>query len=192
MYPLCYIAYMPTPVSLRDVDAILIRYADTESATAISFRIEGILTPRQVAARIDHLLEVPDRLTAIQQDQLITLKMRQLVVELEELPRTTRNAEVLFAGLERIGNRLDKRQESTEKELNSLYAFQGRAFLEAITDALEYMKERLTNAEAIDPAEWDASLEAGIRRAQIKLNGYDIDREPEPATPFDIQAALED
>lgn len=166
------------PKNIAEIDAVLIQYADVESAAAISFRIGGLLTPTQVAARIDHLVEVPDRLTLLQQDQLVTLKMRRLAAQLEDMMNdhrgTTRTAEVLFAGLERIGNRLDKRQKATEQELSTLYAFQGIAMLEAISDALAVMRAELTGV-SIDPEQWDNALLKGLRAAQMKVASFETD-----------------
>jgi len=168
---------------LSDVDQILIRYADTLSPQAISYKLEGLLTPEQVMSRIAMLLEMPDRLTQLQQDQLVTLKMRQIVVELEELPRTTRNAEVMLQGLEKIGNRLDKRTESTEKELSTLYAFQGTVLLDAINVAMAHMRGAVTKGNKMAEKQWDNALESAIRFAQIELAKHEaepIEPEPEP------------
>lgn len=180
--------------TLREVDAILIRYADTESAEAISFRIEGILTPKQVAARIDQLLAAPDRLSMLQQDQLITLKMRQVVNQLEETMSgghvTARTAEVVLGGLEKIGNRLDKRQESTERELKSLYAFQGVAFLDAVIEALNFIKQNAVGADKIPEEEWDRHLENATRKAQLSLAVHDIDNAI-PTTAYDVEDVIQ-
>lgn len=168
---------MAATTKLAEIDAILVRYADTLSAEAISYKIDGILTPRQVMQRIDQLVEVPDRLTMLQQDQLVTLKMRQIVVELEELPRTTRNAEVMLSGLEKIGVRLDKRTEATEKELKSLYAFQGTVLLDAVEIAMAHMRNALTQGNPVAEAQWDDAKESALRFAQIELSRHDIDRD---------------
>lgn len=161
------------PKNIAEIDAVLIQYADVESAAAISFRIGGVLSPTQVAARIDHLVEVPDRLTMLQQDQLITLKMRRVVAQLEEWMTdhraSTRTAEVLLGGLERIGNRLDKRQAATEAELSTLYAFQGIAMLESIDLALATMRKELTGADKVSEEDWDRAQIKGLRAAQLKV-----------------------
>ena len=159
---------------LSEVDQVIIRYADTLSAEAIAFKIEGLMTPVQVLSRIAFLLETPDRLTQLQQDQLITLKMRQLVVQFEEMPLTARNGEVMLRALEAIGARLDKRAASTQKDLSSLYAFQGTIMLDAIGVALEHMRGILTQS-GTEPGTWDDALESGLRFAQIELSKHDID-----------------
>ena len=159
---------------LSEVDQVIIRYADTLSAEAIAFKIEGLMTPVQVLSRIAFLLETPDRLTQLQQDQLITLKMRQLVVQFEEMPLTARNGEVMLRALEAIGARLDKRAASTQKDLSSLYAFQGTIMLDAIGVALEHMRGVLT-ASGTEPGTWDDALESGLRFAQIELSKHEID-----------------
>lgn len=173
--------YDAMTAKLSEVDQILIRYGDTLSAQALSYKIQGILTPEQVMARIAYLVETPDRLTQLQQDQLVTLKMRQIVVELEELPRTTRNAEVILQGLEKIGNRLDRRQESTERELSSLYAFQGTVLLDAINVAMAHMRGALTKGSALAEEQWDNALESAIRFAQIELSKHEAEVVETPA-----------
>lgn len=162
-------------MKLSEIDAVLVRYADSLSPAQISFKIEGALSPEQVMTRIGQLLDSPDWLTAAQQDQLVTLKMRQLVVELEEMPRTARNAEILIRALEAVGNRLDKRQAATERDLSTLYAFQGAVMLDAIQKALDYMKKTLTAADKIDPAEWDTALSAAMRFAQMEVASHEQD-----------------
>jgi len=156
-------------MKLSEIDALIVRYADSMSPTQISFKLEGALSPEQVMVRIGQLLESPDWLTAAQQDQLVTLKMRQLVVELEEMPRSTRNAEVLVRALEAVGNRLDKRAAAIERDLSTLYAFQGTVMLDAIEKALAHMKKSLTAADKLDPIEWDAALTEALRFAQMEV-----------------------
>jgi hypothetical protein len=158
---------------LSDIDQALIRYADTLSPNAISMKIGGLLTPEQVAARIAVLLDTPDRLTQLQQDQLVTLKMRQIVTNLDELTLTTRNAEVMLNGLEKIGARLDRRVESTQKELSTLYAFQGNVLLDAVQIAMAHMRGALTHGNKLAEEEWDNALESAIRFAQIELSTHE-------------------
>ena len=165
---------------LSEIDQVLIRYADTLSANAISFKIGGILTAEQVASRIAQLLDTPDRLTELQQDQLVTLKMRQLVVQFEEMTLTARTGEVMLRALELIGNRLDKRSESTQKDLSTLYAFQGTVLLDAVSIAMAHMRGAMTASSPQAEVEWDNALESAIRFAQIELSRHDADA-PRPA-----------
>lgn len=167
-----YYALMVTKLS--DVDQIIVRYADTLSSQSISYKLGGVLTPEQVMSRTAMLLEAPDRLTQLQQDQLVTLKMRQIIVELEEMPRTTRNAEVMLQGLERVGARLDKRQESTQQELSTLYAFQGTVLLDAINVAMAHMRGALTQNDPEAEQQWDNALESALRFAQIELAKHEV------------------
>lgn len=158
---------------LSEVDNVLIRYADTLSPEAISFKVESVLTPAQVRNRIAELLRSPDWLTSAQEDQLITLKMRQLVVGFEEMPLNARTGEILLRALEAVGTRLEKRQEATEKDLATLYAFQGKAMLEAIAIAVTHMRTELTGGVAESEQKWDAAKENAIRYAQIELSKHD-------------------
>lgn len=162
-------------VKLSEMDQVIVRYADTLSPAQISVKLEGALTPEQVMVRTGQLLNADDWLTAAQQDQLVTLKMRQLVVELESQPRTTRNAEVLIRALEAVGGRLDKRAAATERDLSTLYAFQGAVMLDAIQKALEHMRDALAKTGKIDAAEWDAHLTAALRLSQVELASHELE-----------------
>lgn len=159
---------------LSDIDEMLVRHADSLSPSAISAKINGILTPAQVRERITELLEAPDWLSSAQQDQLITLKMRQLVVGFESMPLTARNGEILLRALEAVGKRLEKRQEATDKDLSTLYAFQGSTLLEAISIAMAHMRGALTRGEPANEEIWDTHLEAAIRYAQIELSKHEL------------------
>jgi hypothetical protein len=169
---------------LSEVDQVLIRYGDTMSLNALSLKVEGLLTPEQCGARLTQLLDTPDWMTAAQQDQLITQKMRLVIVELEEMSRTTRNAEVLIGALEKLGARLERRTSATERDLSTLYAFQGVVLLEAVDEALAHMKSILTKGDAISAKRWDDALETAIRKAGMKLSAY----EPEALEPIELEA----
>jgi len=161
-------------MKLSEVDQVLVRYADTLSPQAISFKIGGILTPEQVMSRIAQLLETTDWLTAAQQDALVTMKMRQLIVELEEMKLSPRVAEIMIRALESLGARLEKRQVATEKDLSTLYAFQGVVMLDAITIAMNHMKAKLTKGDPVEEQEWDDAMVDGIRFAQMELAKHEM------------------
>lgn len=165
---------------LSEIDQALIRYADTLSLNAISFKLGGILTPEQCGARITQLLDAPDFLSAAQQDQLVTMKMRQLIVSLEEMTLTSRTAEVIIRALEAVGSRLDRRAEATEKDLSTLYAFQGTVLLEAVSIAIGHMRSTLTSGEAVSEKQWDNAMESALRFAQIELSKHEQEEEAEP------------
>lgn len=165
---------------LSEIDAVIVRYADSMSPAQISFKIEGRLSPEQVMVRIGQLLDSPDWLTSAQQDQLVTLKMRQLVVELEEMPRTTRNAEVLLRGLEAVGTRLEKRQAATTQDLTQLYAFQGVAMVEEIEKIVNAIKTQMPELSALDMVRWNALLSIELRNAQMRLAKLEAGHTAEP------------
>lgn len=160
-------------MKLSEIDAALIRYADTLSPAQISFKIEGILSPEQVMARIGQLVDTPDWLSSARQDQLVTLKMRQLVVELEEMPRTPRNAEILIRSLEALGHRLDQRSAATQQDLSTLYAFQGAVMLDAIQSAIGHLKESVTALTDLSQDEWDTLLSQALRHAQMEISKHE-------------------
>jgi hypothetical protein len=156
-------------MKITEIDEALIRYADLMSAADISFKIGGILNPQQVLARIAVLCDAPDYLTAVQQDQLVTQKMRIIIGELMDRPRTDRNAEVLINALEKLGARLDKRQKATEEDLSQLYAFQGSVLVNAMEQYDKYMQAAL----GIDALTWNAHKEAALRHAQREIMSHE-------------------
>lgn len=169
----------PGIIQQQEIDAVLIRYADTLSPAAISFKLEGLLSPEQVLFRINQLLETPDRFTMLQQDQLVTQKLRNLIVQLEEMmvspgTMTARTAEVLGAQLERLGNRLDKRVASTEKDLHTLYAFQGGVLLDGVMASMNYMRTQIASGNIpSNEEEWNAMLQSSIRYAQFEIASHE-------------------
>ena len=157
--------------SLSDIDAIIVRYADTLSPEQIAVKLEGAFTPEQVLNRIYQLTATPDWLTLTMEDALVTRKMRNLVNELEEQPRTARNAEILVRALEAVGKRLDNRMAATEQDLTKLYAFQGAAMLDAILATLTHIREKI-NVE-IDDETWNNALESWMRVAQVEVSKHE-------------------
>lgn len=164
---------MAEKTQLQQADEVILRYADTLSPTDISYKINGLLSASQVRSRINQLLDTPDWLTGAQQDQLVTQKMRQLIVNLEEMTLTSRTAEILIRALEALGTRLDRRAAATESDLGKLYAFQGRAFLDAITVAINSIREN-TKTLPSGEVDWDAEFEPAIRYAQLELAQHEI------------------
>lgn len=158
---------------MQQADEVIVRYADTLSPADIAFKLEGLLTPAQVRARTIQLLESPDWLSAMQQDQLVTMKMRKLIVRLEEMTLTSRTAEILIRALEALGNRLDKRYQANEVDLQRLYAFQGVAFLDAVTTTMKEMQHRLISGVPITAADWDEALTPALSRAQLQLEALE-------------------
>lgn len=179
-------------MKLSEIDAVLVRYADSLSPAAISFKIEGILTPEQVMTRIGQLLDSPDWLTSAQQDRLVTLKMRQLIAELEEMPLNPRVAEILIRALEALGSRLERRAVATDRDLSVLYAFQGSVMLDSIEKALSHMRRSLTGGNPVAEKQWDDALETALRFAQMEIGRHEADYDPdkdtdtEPLQPIDI------
>lgn len=157
-------------IDMAEADEVLIRYADTESPAAISFRLKGELSPSQVRARIISLTEATDWLSSAQEDRLLTLKMKQIINELMGQNLTARNAEVILNGLEKVGNRLDKRSAATEADLMRLYAFQGAAMLDTVNEAMAIVRAQIGvgNIPSTE-LEWDALLETAIRASKFKI-----------------------
>jgi len=156
-------------VKLSDIDPILLRYGDSRSPAELSILTGGVLTPEECAARLATLLESTDWLTLTQQDALITMKMRRLIAELEDQPRSTRNAEVLIRALEALGVRLEKRAAAIESDLLRLYGWQGQMMVEAMSTVLGHLRSRVPALAEIDETEWNTIAEEGLRRAGAML-----------------------
>lgn len=153
---------MTDMTTMAEIDKALVRHGDTMSLTELSFKIKGVLTPEQCGARLAQILDAPDWLTLTYQDQLITHKMRLVIADLEANARTDRNGEVLMNALEKLGNRLEKRMQATEKDLNTLYAFQGGVLLDAVQAYNDYL---ISQGVIIPPA----LIPKGIRAAQLVI-----------------------
>ena len=160
-------------MKLSEVDQVIVRYADTLSPAELSFKIDGVLSPEQVMARIGRLLESREWLDSAQQDRLVTLKMRQLIVDLEEMKLSPRVAETLIRALESLGVRLERRTQATERDLHTLYAFQGAVMLDAINAAMAHMRGSITALDGVSEEAWDAAMEASIRFAQLEIGRYE-------------------
>lgn len=174
-------------MKIADIDRVLLRYADSRSPAELSLLVQNVLTPEECAARVSSLLEKSDWLSMTQQDALVTLKMRQLISELEDQPRSTRNAEVLIRSLEVLGNRLEKRAQATESDLTRLYQWQGELFIEAIMVVMEHVQRRVPEiivanlGKAPSEAQWNEITEEGIRRAGALLASHEVSDDGVPS-----------
>lgn len=164
-------------MQLSDIDKVLVRYGDTLSPAQIAVKLKGVLTPEQVLARLHKLTETPDWLSAAQEDQLITLKMKVIVQELSELPLTARNAEVILKGLSEIGNRLDRRLSATEADLNKHYAFEGMVLLDMTQSAITFMRDVILSGKQLSEASWDEHMMGALRQAELTMGAHESDAE---------------
>lgn len=102
-------------------DGKILALADRMSPEEISEEIGGWYKPKEVAARIQALLKSRNWLTMAQEDQLVTVKMRELLAKLEERFFDLDNASMQLKVLKEIGTRLDKRQAATDFDIGRLY-----------------------------------------------------------------------
>lgn len=162
-------------MEISRLDDKMLSMADSRSPKEISQALGGVITPSRVAARIKELLESRDWLTEAQQDQMVSLKMRELLGKLEEQFFTEDNAKVQLAYLKAIGERIDKRRAATQVDLNTYHVNVGREMARVYDIALSYMKGALR--EAVDPAAWDeAATEAMIHaRSELAKRAVDSD-----------------
>lgn len=155
-------------------DAIL-SLAASHSPEEISIALGGTIKPETIAAHTQTLLKSKNWLTAIQEDRLITIRLNNLLADLERRGWDIDNVKVRLSILKEIGNRLDKRTQATDEDLNKLYGNQGRIMAQAFDLALSYMKGALR--EAVDPEQWETLKQEGLRNAQLELSRYQAEDE---------------
>lgn len=144
---------MSSEVVLSKIDQTILRYCDSESAEEISRRLGGVVTPERVAALKEQLLGSKNWVTAAQQDELVLYRLRNILAQLEERYLDLDSAMVQLRLLKEIGNRLDKRREATQIDLETYDANVAREMTRAYDIALGYMKGALRGE--IDPDIWD-------------------------------------
>lgn len=157
---------------VQEIDDALIRYADTMSLEELSIKIGGKLTPEQCGARLKELLKKRNWLDAAERDLLVTLKMSKLIVELEEQPRSARNAEVLIRALEALGNRLEKRAKATEQDLQSLYAWQAETFITVLEGVVRRLQASTPLGE-LDAVTLEPIVDDALRLARVELEAHE-------------------
>jgi hypothetical protein len=158
----------------RANDAIL-SLAASHSPEEISVALGNTVSPATIAAHTQTLLKSKNWLTAIQEDRLITIRLNNLLADLERRAWDIDNVKVRLSILKEIGNRLDKRTAATDEDLNKLYGNQGRIMGQAFDLALSYMKGALR--EAVDPEQWEMLKSEGLRNAQLELSRYQAEDE---------------
>lgn len=152
---------------LRNVDETIIRYADSHSPEEISKILGGGISPARIASHTAALLKSKNWLSRAQEEQLILLKMRLTLNELEDQYLDKDNARLRLQYLKEIAERLDKRSEATEEQLNKLYGNQGRIMARAYDIALGYIAGAFR--EEIDPKVWADVTRDALLHAQTEL-----------------------
>lgn len=154
---------MPPEVVLSQIDRTILRYCDSESAEEISRRLGGVITPERVAAQKTVLLTSRKWIDAAEQDELVLYRLRQILAAFEGQTLDNDNAMVQLRFLKEIGNRLDKRREATQVDLETYDLNVARAMTEAYNIALGYMKGALRGE--IDPDVWDELAREALAHA---------------------------
>lgn len=155
----------------RPLDVKLLQLADSHSPEEIGERLR--LSPKAVAARITELLKMRDWLTAAQEDALITLKMKRILVQLEDRYLDLDNAMMQLRLLKEIGNRLDKRQAATSVDLSTYNQNVGRVLGQVVDSSLAYMKGALR--EQVDPELWDTLVMEAMQHARTEIAKNEIE-----------------
>lgn len=152
-----------------NVDDTILRYADSMSPEEISRLLGGVISPATVAARTQTLLTAKDWLSEAQEDQLVTLRMKQLVNDLldSKYAQDYKYMDIRLKALTALGDRLDKRRQATTVDLNTLYGNQGAIMARAYDIALSYM--RGVFKELIDADLWDETAREALVVAQSEI-----------------------
>jgi hypothetical protein len=157
----------PTGGRFGPLDDQILQLADSHSPEEISEKMNGVLSPEVVASRLQMLLKSKNWLTAAQEDALITLKLKRVLVELEGKFLDIDNAKMRLSFLKEIGSRLDKRSAASETDLTKLYDNQGAIMGRVYDSALSYMKGALR--ESVNAELWDELAREALMNAQVEL-----------------------
>lgn len=139
---------------LNKVDQTIIRYADHRSAEEISTMLGGVISPAKVMARGQELIKNRNWLSATQEDELVLMKLRGILAELETRYLDNEGAGVQLRLLKEIGKRLDTRRAATVVDLETYDLNVAREMTRVYDIALGYMKGALRGD--IDPELWDS------------------------------------
>lgn len=127
-------------LTLSQLDERLLLLSDSHSPEEISRELGNVISPARAAVRIKELLKARDWLSAAEQDEIVTWKMRRILQKLEGQYFDEKNAAIQLSALKAIGERLDKRRAATEDEKNALYANQAQIMFDAIRAVTEIAK----------------------------------------------------
>lgn len=161
-----------TEIARGSLDDRMLALADRCSPEEISEALGHAVSPAAIHRRIRELLAARDWLSEAEQDKLITLKMKRILGELEGRFLDLDNAKVQLQLLRAIGERLDKRREATEVDLNSYSANVGRQLGHVVDLALTYMKGALR--EEVDSDKWDALVADALSMAWVEIEKKQI------------------
>ena len=153
------------------IDDKILQLADSHSPEEISHALNGVVSPAKVAAHTQTLLKSKDWLTDVQEDALISYKMKKVLIGLEGQFMDLDHALARLKVLKEIGNRLDKRKAATDTDLNKLYANQGRIMGQVVDIALGYVKGALR--DKVDPDLWDDIVKEAMYSAQAEIAKYE-------------------
>lgn len=167
-------------MEISRLDDKMLAMADSRSPKEISDALGGVISPTRVASRIKELLESRDWLTEAQQDQMVSLKMRDLLAKLEGEFFNLDNAKVQLMALKAIGDRLDKRRAATQVDLNTYHVNVGREMARVYDIAMSYMKGALR--EDIDPQRWEEAKQEAMIHARSELAKSAVDSEGNAVT----------
>lgn len=160
-------------LALNKLDAKILSMADHASPEEISLKLGGTISAAGIAARAKQLLTSRDWLTAAEQDELVTYKMRRILGELETKYLDYDGAKVQLSLLRAIGERLDNRRAATAVDLSTYTENVGRQLGHVVDLALSYMKGALR--EEVDPTKWDALVDEAMGLAQQEIEKKQIE-----------------
>lgn len=157
-----------------NIDDTILKYADSMSPDEISMSLGGVISPAAVAARTQSLLKAKDWLTEAQEDQLVTLRMKELVYGITS--NDYKYLDVKLRALIALGDRLDKRKKATEVDLNTLYGNQAVIMGQAIELALQKALKVLREAHPeLQEAEVREALKLALPEATYEIQSRTAD-----------------
>ena len=154
-------------LSSKEIDATLMRMADSASPEQISAELKGVLSPMRVRARIQELVTSTDWLTNTQQEWFVVQKMREILRRLEGQFQDNDSLQLQLRTLKEIGTRLDKRRDVMDVDLATYSANTGRQLLHVVDVALSYMRGALR--DEIDAERWDELFGEALNLAQVEV-----------------------
>lgn len=155
------------PIRANALDQRLLANAANMSPDELSRLIGGVMSPVQVAAHVKKLLAARDWLTEAELDNLITYKLQSALTRLESQFEDADNMRNQLGFLKEIGNRLDKRRQATQFDLNALYGNTGRLMAQLFDMVLAYMRGALR--DDIDIDRWDELADEAMQHARTEI-----------------------
>lgn len=152
---------------VNKVDDTILRYADSRSPEEISMLLKGVITPKAVAARTQTLLQTRNWLTLAQEEQLLLLKMHDVLHDIENKYQDDKMLTLRIKALKEIGVVIERRKKTLDVDLTTYSQNVGRVLGQVVDKSLAYMKGALR--DQVDPDLWDQLVTEAMREARDEI-----------------------